>query len=241
MHQRHPLVLHRHILRAVVGLHTVVDALGGQVGVQLAVVAVGILALEIVDAVGHVARLLYLGQEAAGADAVYAAGGQEEAVALVHLIVGYGVDDGVVGHHLLVLLGSDGFFQSGVQMGLGVRLHDVPHLRLAAVLALAAGYLVAGMHLDGEVALGIDKLDEQRKLVAEAAVVVPAHELVFQLFHQFVQVPAFVGSFGHNGLTALHAGDFPTLAHLFLVGVQLFERNDFVAAPDGGYEQRFKC
>lgn len=76
--QFHALVLGRLVVGAVVGQHVVVDTFGSLGGVELAIVAVLVLALEVVDAVSDVAGLLDLGQEAARADAVDAACGEKE-------------------------------------------------------------------------------------------------------------------------------------------------------------------
>lgn len=73
--QFHALVLGRLVVGAVVGQHVVVDTFGSLGGMELAIVAVLVLALEVVDAVSDVAGLLDLGQEAARADAVDAARG----------------------------------------------------------------------------------------------------------------------------------------------------------------------
>lgn len=65
-------------MRPVIGQYGVVDGALRQFGVQLAGVAVGILAVEIVDAVGDVRGLLYLGDKRPGSDAVNASGRQEK-------------------------------------------------------------------------------------------------------------------------------------------------------------------
>ena len=84
--QFHALVLGRLVVGAVVGQHVVVDTFGSLGGVELAIVAVFVLALEVVNAVSDVAGLLDLGQEAARADAVDAARGEEEDVAVLDRI-----------------------------------------------------------------------------------------------------------------------------------------------------------
>ena len=83
-------------MRPVIGQYGVVDGALRQFGVQLAGVAVGILAVEIVDAVGDVRGLLYLGDKRPGSDAVNASGRQEKEVAGVYFIFGEQVGDGVV-------------------------------------------------------------------------------------------------------------------------------------------------
>lgn len=75
-------------MRPVIGQYGVVDGVLRQFGVQFAGVAVGILAVEIVYAVGDVRGLLYLGDKRPGPDAVDASGRQEKEVAGVDFIFG---------------------------------------------------------------------------------------------------------------------------------------------------------
>ena len=113
-HDADTLILHRFVFLSIIGQHGVVDALGSFLGVQLSVVAVLVLALEVVDAVSHVAGLLYLCHEATRSDGVYSACRDKEAVVLLHLVLCQGVGDGVVLHHLFVLFGCDLHFQTVV-------------------------------------------------------------------------------------------------------------------------------
>ena len=207
---------------------------------ELSVVAVLVLALEVIDAVGHVAGLLDFSHETSCADGVDSASGDEEAVVFLHLVLCEGVGDGVVLHHLLVLLGCDLHLQTVVELGVGVTGQSVPHLSLAALLALLAGNLVVGVYLDGEVAVGVDELDEQWKLVAEALVVLRAEEAVLQFSHHLVEVLALILTVGNDRFVTLHAGDFPALAHVLLLDVEVLERNNLIATPDGGLQQRLE-
>ena len=70
---------------------------------QFAVVAVLVLALEVIDTVGHVTGLLNLCHETTGTDGMDATGGNEEHIAIAHLVAGQRLRDGVVLHHLLIL------------------------------------------------------------------------------------------------------------------------------------------
>ena len=107
-HQFHPHVLHRRVMSAVVGKDAVVDAFGSLVGVQLAQVALLVAAVEIVDAIGDVARLLDFGHETTFADGVDASGGDEKHIALSHRVAGECFTDGMAGYHRLVFLRGDG-------------------------------------------------------------------------------------------------------------------------------------
>ena len=131
-------------------------------------VAVGVAAVEVVDAVGDVRRLLDFGDEGAGADRVHAARGQEEDVARTDGVVGQQVGDRVV-------LDAGGVFgrrhplgESRAEMRPLVRRHDVPHFGLALRPVAFPGRLVVRVYLDREVLPCVDELDEQRKLFAEA-------------------------------------------------------------------------
>ena len=70
LHEAHTLILHRCVVCTVVALYVIVDALGSLLCVKLAVIAVLVLTLEVVDAVCNVAGLLNFGEETAGADGV---------------------------------------------------------------------------------------------------------------------------------------------------------------------------
>ena len=76
-------------MRPVIGQHGVVDGSLRQLGVQFAGIAVGVLAVEVVDTVGDVRSLLNLGDERARADTVDAACRQEEEVARMYLCLLY--------------------------------------------------------------------------------------------------------------------------------------------------------
>ena len=62
---------------------------------------------------------------------------------------------------------------AGILAGHVIRLawQRIPHLGLAALLTLLLGNLIVRMHLDRKVGVGVDKLDEQRELIAKTLVV----------------------------------------------------------------------
>ena len=118
-------------------------------------------AVVVVDAVGDVAGLLDLGEEDTATDGMDTTGREVKHITGLDLMVGQYLGDGTVFYALLVLIGGYGLFEAGIEVGAGVGLDDVPHLRLAHLAMDALGHLVIGMHLDAEVTLGIDEFDEQ--------------------------------------------------------------------------------
>ena len=95
------------------------------------------------------------------------------------------------------------------------------------------------MYLYGEVVAGVNKLEEQRELVAVALVDAAAHELLLQRGDEPVEGHATVGTFGHDGLKALDARYFPAFADVVAVADAL-EARYLAAAPELGLYDRFK-
>ena len=128
---------------------------------ELAGLAVHAGAVVVEDAVGDVAGLLDLSEEDTATDGMDTTGREVEDIACLDLMVGKDLGDGTVFYALLVFIGGYGLFEAGIEVGAGVGLDDVPHLTLAHLAMDALGHLVVRVHLDAEVAPGIDELDEQ--------------------------------------------------------------------------------
>jgi len=116
------------IVHAVAGLDMVVEGLGGELGMELARLAVHSRAVVVEDAIGDVTGLLDLGEEDAATDGVDAAGREIEHVAGLHLMVGKDLGDGAVGNPTIVLLGGYLLAEAGIEMGAFLGLDDIPHL-----------------------------------------------------------------------------------------------------------------
>ena len=199
---------------------------------QLTVVAVLILALEVVDAVCHVAGLLYFGEETAGTDGVDTSCGQEEAVALLHVIACNGIANGVVGNHFGILCRCDLLLQTAQQCSVLVRVEQIPHLCLATLLALTLGNLVGRMNLNREVLTCIDKLDEQRELIAEALVVLLTHEFLFLFGNNLIELLAGELAIGYYSFIAGHSRNLPAFAYILLLHIKMLERDNLLATPN---------
>ena len=98
---------------------------------QLAGLAVEPEAAEVVNPVGDVGGLLYLGYERARAYAVYSSGGEEEHVAGGYAVVAEHVGNGVAFHAGGVFLRGDFAAETRHEVRAPVGSHHVPHLGLA--------------------------------------------------------------------------------------------------------------
>ena len=220
---------------AIVWQYGVVNALGSFLGVELTIVAILVLAFEVVDAIGNITGLLNLDNETACSDGVDSAGWDKEAVVLLHVILSQGIGDGIVLYHLLVLLRSNLHLQAVVELGIRLAWQRIPHLGLAAFLTLLLGNFIIRMHLDREVAVGIDKLDEQWKLIAETLVVLFSEEASLPFCNNLVEALALHLAIGYDAFIFWYSRDFPAFSHILLLYVEMLESDNLTATPDGGF------
>ena len=208
---------------------------------HLARFAVQAQAAVVVDAVGDVGGLLNLRDEAAAADGVDAACGQEEDVSGVYLIAGQHIGDGAVGHLGGILLGRYLLREAGEQVGAGLGIHHVPHLRLAlGAVVPFGGQLVIRVYLDAQVGEGVDELNQQRELVSGVFIDVFSHQIGLVLFYQLGDGLSLQGAVGHYALVTGHAGELPAFADVFLLCFNAFVRGNLLSAPYDGFQDRFK-
>lgn len=80
LNKLHRLVVFGGVADLVGGVVAVVNDIGGQFGMQLAGVAVGVVAVVVVDAVGDIGGLLDLGDKTPFADGMYQSGRNKKAV-----------------------------------------------------------------------------------------------------------------------------------------------------------------
>ena len=104
------------------------------------------------------------------------------------------VHEAVVAHQLRIRVGGDLLLEAHQQVAAVV--HHVPHLRLPKTYAALCSEGVIGMHLERQVVVGVDELDEQRELLPV----------------DLVQGLSGKGAFGDTGFTLPVTGDHPVLA-----------------------------
>ena len=88
------------------------------------------------------------------------------------------------------------------------------------------------MDLYGEVALGVDELDEQRELSFPALVGALAQQFGAVEGDDLGEGLACQWAVADDGFLAGHGTDFPTLADAAVVGFETFEGAKTMAAPD---------
>ncbi len=88
------------------------------------------------------------------------------------------------------------------------------------------------MHLNGEVAFGIDELDEYGKLGAVFLKDGVAQQQGAIVLGQSGEVDAGQRTVFDNGFAAFHCADFPTLTHWIVIGRQVLHGFKAMAAPN---------
>ena len=141
-----------------------------------------------------------------------AAGREEEYVSGLHVVAAEGVGDGSIGHLCSVLVGSELLLEAYEKVCIGGGVHYVPHFGLAfAAVVPFGGQFVVGVHLDGEVLLGVDVFDQHGELVSGVLIHVLADELAFIFLRELCDGLSREGTFGHDAFVVHYAGKLPAL------------------------------
>ncbi len=152
---------------------------------EFAGVAIGILAVVVVYAIGDVGCLLNLRNEASRTDGMHPTCRQEEDVSLLYFVFFEAVGKGIVLHRFHIGFRSDVFFETGIKKCSRRCFNDVPHFGLPERSVPFSGQRIIGMNLNGQVVSCVNKLDEQRKGVAVLFIHLPANQLIFLADEQF--------------------------------------------------------
>ena len=131
---------------------------------QFAQISVFIPTAVIIEPIGDVGGLLHLADETPRADGVHRTRRKEIRVPLPH---GYPVQDlheRIVRDPAAQLLGRDVAVEPDVNTRALLRVQNIPHLALAVLPLHGERILVGGMHLYGEILLGVDELDHDGEL-----------------------------------------------------------------------------
>lgn len=197
---------------AIVLCHVIVECLGSQGCVQLARLTVKSRTIVVEDAVSDIAGLLNLGKTDAATDGMYPTRWQVEDIARMNLVLGKDIDYGSVSHTLGILLRRNLLLEACIQIGTRLAVDDVPHLGLAHLAMLALCHLVIRMHLDAEVGMCVDELDEQRQLVAVLACHTPTQYLLRVTSDNVNEALALLAAISHDARRALDSAHCPQLS-----------------------------
>ena len=205
----------------------------GLLHVQFAQTSLGVPAFEIVNTVRYIGRLLDLGQENPPPDGVYPSRRQEKTIAPVD---GFAVQDLLQTSRveiLQVFLPGDRPGKARHQAGSRIGVQHIPHLGFPAQQPFAAGRLVVRVHLDGQIVLRTDELDQQRKIGPTVRPSPLADQLRSVSSHDLAQIPPCQRTLGHDRLLAFDPGHLPRFPAIGQAGILLAQhRADLVAAPD---------
>ena len=221
---------------AILILDIEIEGLGGEVGVQLSRSAVDARSVVVEDAVGDIAALLNLGEKDAAADGMDAASRDVEDVARGDLMTSECGDDGPVGDAALILFGREMFAEAGEQRGAGLGVDDIPHFGLPHFIMHASGHLVVGVDLNGEVSLGIDKLDKKRELGAERVEYMLAEDAGAEICQDGGERLPGELTVGDDAGAGWDSADLPAFADWLMRGREPLPGSETVAAPYDGVE-----
>ena len=222
--------------RAIVGLDMEVQGLGSQGCVEFTRLAIETWTVVIEDAIGDIRGLLDLSEEDAPTDGVHTTGREVEYIARLDLVVGKDLGDGAILNAPLVFVGRDLLFEARIEVGTRVGLDDIPHLGLAHLAMLALGHLVVGMHLNAQVALGIDELDQEGQLAVILGVDRLAQNGIGVFGHDRDQVATHKGAIADDAGTRGYRTDLPTLANGLVGRCQALVGAKLRTTPDHGVE-----
>ena len=231
---------------AILGINVIIDGILGLFDVKFAGVAIGISASVIIDTIGDVAGLLYLGHEIAGTDGMKASCGQIIDVTLMCLVGGYDIHDwrisidSLSGNHLLIPLGSDLLTQACIDFGSRLSIDNIPHLTLSVTAMTLHGKFIVGMNLHREVLVRIDEFDEQWEMVAKLGVDLFAYEQFLVFVDEFDQRETLIAAQGNDALTTGDVTNLPRFTDIRFIDFDILECCYLFATPDGGLQKRLK-
>ena len=192
------------IMRTIIRIERIVDSILGQFGMQFAGIAVGILAVVVVDTISDIACLLDFSDEATRANRMDTAGREEEYVALGYVVTLEDIHEGIVLHTFHIFVGINLLRETGIQSSTRSRLNHIPHFRFAERVVASLGQFVIRMNLDRQIVAGIDKLNQQRETRAETFHHLAADQLLPVSLNQLVERFAGQLTLGYDREVAVH-------------------------------------
>jgi hypothetical protein len=141
---------------------------------------------------------------------MHSACGDVEDIAGMHLVPSEYIADGAVLYASAVFLLRDVVAETGEECRSGFGIYDVPHFRLAEGVVALCREGVVGVNLNGEVAIGLNKLYEEGHLAAILIVNGLSEKGSSFLRDDGCKVSAGKRSVGDNGNAGRHRRCLPT-------------------------------
>lgn len=195
-------------------------------------------AAVIVHAVRHVGILLDLRDDDPLADRVQRAGGNEEHVTLVHRRSVQHLGEGVVLDPALKFLTTDLVIKPVIEERARLTVENIPHFRLAVLVLVFERVLVGRMDLNGQVALCVNQLGEDGKILEFPAILA---QNLFAVFCEISGKRLSVVLPSHNDGGAVRvAGKHPRFSQRMQVAFDAEGGAQLVASPEiiltGGFQ-----
>ena len=190
-------------------------------------------AIPIVNAVGYIAGLLDLRHHDAGTKGMDTTCGDIKYITLM--------DDFMIEHRLYgivfqytnILHAVHLTIETSHQFCTLIGLHHIPHLSFTVALLTFLSQFIVRMHLNRQPVVGIDNLNQQRKLFSVFVKHTLANQITHEGLHQVIYLVAFEVAVGNHALLFPKTRKQPhltTIGHRAVIHTKLFL--DFSAAPN---------
>ena len=199
--------------------------------VQLPLVAVLVAAAVVVQPVGDVGGLLHFADKAPRADGVYRPCRQEVGIPLLDGYAVQNLHQRIVRDAPAELPRRDVAVEPDIDAGVLVCVEDVPHLALAVLPLHRERVLVGGVHLDGQILLGVDELDHDGELLVPLRL--PAQLIFADGFDIFGEGHARELALGDRRFPVRMGGKLPALGDdIHIADVLVKDVADLRPAPE---------
>ena len=184
----------------------------------------------VVHPVGHIAVLLNFGDQCALADGVHRARFNKEYITLVNIHMVEHLWQRVVLNGGFECFLADLLLKAIDQLGAGGCVQYIPHLGLAEFVLHTAGIVVIRVHLNRQVVLGINQLNEHRKIGESGGVGAAKRFFAHGLYHLLQRLTVIAAAV--DGVhTRLVAGQHPALCQFGQVTLEPKVLSQALTAP----------
>ena len=126
----------------------IVECLRSQFGMQLTRLTIHTRPVIVKDTIGHIRRLLHLGQQDTGTDSMHTSSRQVEHITRLYLMTGEHIRYRAIGDILFISLGGYLLLESGIEITPRLSIDNIPHLTLSHLAMLTLSHLIIRMNLN---------------------------------------------------------------------------------------------